>query len=75
MRDKSDGFKIVFVLAIKLLGEVKESMLGLLERYKTKGMRGNKAMQKWLDVKTEIENIVSLVKQEIKRIKPFVKGN
>ena len=37
-----------------------------------KGISGNKAMQKWLDVKTEIENIDSLVKQEIKRMKPFV---
>jgi len=45
------------------------------EKELDKGMRGNKAMQKWLDVKTEIENIVSLVKQEIKRMKPFVKGN
>ncbi len=45
------------------------------EKELDKGMRGNKAMQKWLDVKTEIENIDSLVKQEIKRMKPFVKGN
>jgi len=45
------------------------------EKELDKGMIGNKAMQKWLDVKTEIENIVSLVKQEIKRMKPFVKGN
>ena len=36
------------------------------------GMSGNKAMQKWLDVKSEIENIDSLVKQEIKRMKTFV---
>ncbi len=45
------------------------------EKELDKGMRGNKAMQKWLNVKTEIENIDSLVKQEIKRMKPFVKGN
>ena len=45
------------------------------EKELDKGMRGNKAMQKWLDVKTEIENINSLVKQEIKRMIPFVKGN
>jgi len=45
------------------------------EKELDKGMRGNKAMQKWLEVKTEIENIDSLVKQEIKRMKPFVKGN
>jgi CheY-like chemotaxis protein/HPt (histidine-containing phosphotransfer) domain-containing protein/two-component sensor histidine kinase len=45
------------------------------EKELDKGMRGNKAMQKWLGVKTEIENIDSLVKQEIKRMKPFVKGN
>ena len=44
------------------------------EKELDKGMIGNKAMQKWLDVKTEIENIDSLVKQEIKRMKPFVKG-
>ncbi len=31
-------------------------------------------MQKWLDVKTEIENIESLVKRRLKRMKPFVKG-
>jgi PAS domain S-box-containing protein len=38
------------------------------------GMSGEKAIQKWLDIKTEIKNIDNLVKQEIKRMKPFVTG-
>jgi PAS domain S-box-containing protein len=38
------------------------------------GMSGEKAIQKWLDIKNEIKNIDNLVKQEIKRMKPFVTG-
>ena len=45
------------------------------EKELDKGLSDDKAMQKWLDIKTEIINIESLVKQEIKRMKPFVKGN
>jgi HPt (histidine-containing phosphotransfer) domain-containing protein len=44
------------------------------EKELDKGLSDDKAMQKWLDIKTEIINIESLVKQEINRMKPFVKS-